>query len=254
MMTPQEHGIKVVHKTLDVLEILKTSDAAIGLAELTRAVGLPKPTVFRIVTTLESRGYLDRDSEGRYRVARKLQETYRDASLEQRLIGAARPVMEKLVQFCKETVNLGVQDGGEVVVIATLESPQAVRMSSKVGNRRYLHSTALGKVLLGGMADKEILRLVRMKSLPRLTPKTITSESALFAEIARVRRLGYGGDNQENELDGRCIAGPITDASRTVVAALSISGPVHRMDTSHLRSLVPALRRSCETISKALGR
>ena len=98
--------------------------------------------------------------------------------------------MEKLVAFCKETLNLGVLDGGEVVVIETMESPQAVRMSSKIGNRRYPHSTALGKVLLAGLPERDVLGIVQARKMPRFTPATITSERALLIELERVRQQG----------------------------------------------------------------
>src|SRR5258708_16730718 len=93
---------------------------------------------------------------------------------------AAQAVMEQLADLCKETVNLGVLDAGEVVVINTVESPQAVRMSSKIGRRRHVHTPALGKALLAGMADKELLRVIRFKSVTRLPPPTLPNQPALI--------------------------------------------------------------------------
>ncbi|HEU0142376.1 MAG TPA: IclR family transcriptional regulator [Bryobacteraceae bacterium] len=161
--------------------------------------------------------------------------------------------MEKLVAFCKETLNLGVLDGGEVVVIETMESPQAVRMSSKIGNRRYPHSTALGKVLLAGLPERDVLRIVQARKMPRFTPATITSERALLIELERVRQQGYAFDNCENEPDGRCVAAPIFGAGRNVVAALSISGPLPRMTMTCLRSFVKRLCTASRSVSAAIG-
>jgi DNA-binding IclR family transcriptional regulator len=161
--------------------------------------------------------------------------------------------MEQLVEACKETVNLGILDAGEVVVINTVESPQAVRMSSKIGNRRYLHSTAIGKVLLAGMPDKEVQRLLRLKGTPRLTDETLTSKPAVMAEIARVREQGWALDNQENEIEGRCIGVGITGPGGQVIAALSISGPQFRMDLERARALVPGLKAACAEISSLVS-
>src|SRR5579871_6481097 len=114
----------------------------------------------------------------------------RDEPIEQQVLRAAEPLIEKLVAQCKETVNMGLLDAGEVVVIHTLESPQAVRMSSKVGNRRHLHSTALGKVMLAGLPDRDVLRLIKMKGLPRLTSTTLVTKQSVMGEIQRVREQG----------------------------------------------------------------
>src|SRR5579872_3501894 len=242
-------GVRVLHKTLDILEVVKSREAGFRLADLSREVELPKATVYRILATLEGRGYLDRAADGSYRIAKKLFDLERPAALEQILNRVSQPVMERLVASCKETVNLGILDAGEVVVINTVESPQAVRMSSKIGNRRHLHSTALGKIFLAGLPEKEFLRLIRMKGTPRLTDHTLTTKADVVEEINRVRKQGWAMDNQENEIEGRCIGAPILTPDGRVVAALSISGPVFRMDLQRAKALVPQLKSFCAEIS-----
>lgn len=244
--------IQVLHKTIDVLETLKNNAAGLSLADVTRQLRLPKATVYRILNTLESRGYLDRRPDGAYRLSNKLFALQNPKSTEETLRLAAQPVMERLSNECRETVNLGTLDAGEVVVIATVESPQSIRMASKVGNRRLMHTTGLGKVLLSGLSDREIRRLAQLKGLPPLTPKSIGTVAALLTEVHSIRRRGYAIDNQENELDGRCIAAPILGSDAKLIAALSISGPVFRMDLQRMRSLRPALEASCQAISRAL--
>jgi len=245
-------GVRVLHKTLDILETIKSREAGFKLAELARAVELPKATVYRILTTLEGRGYLDRAADGSYRMAKKLFDLQRSKSEEQILNRVAQPILERMVNATKETVNLGILDAGEVVVINTMESPQAVRMSSKIGNRRHLHSTALGKIFLAGLPEKEFLRLIRMKGLPRLTDNTLVTKAAVIEEINRVRKQGWAMDNQENEIEGRCIGAPIFAPDGRVLAALSISGPEFRMDLARAKSLVPQLKAFCAEITEAL--
>lgn len=245
--------VRVLEKTLDILEQLKHGGNSPGLAEVARRVEMPKATVYRILTTLEARGYLDRESDGGYRIAGKLFALQRDASPGQSLLRAAPPVMERLATECRETVNLGILDGGEVVVIATAESPQSVRMASKVGNRRYVHTTGLGKVLLAAIADAALIRLIRIKGLPRLTPHSIGTQAGLAAEMVRIRKQKYAIDNQENEVEGRCIAMRV-EGSGEPGAALSISGPEFRMDLKRVRSMLPLLRLACAEITKELGR
>jgi DNA-binding IclR family transcriptional regulator len=245
-------GVRVLHKTLDVLEIVKSRDSGYTLADLTRAVELPKATVYRIVSTLEKRGYLDRGQDGGYRLSRKMFDMQRQDSMETILSRAAQPFLQRLVDAYKETVNLGILNAGEVVVINTVESPLGVRMSSKIGNRRHLHSTALGKCFLAGLPDKDLLRLVRVKGMPRLTANTLVTKDALMAEIERVRQQGYAIDNQENELDGRCIGAPVHGPDGRVLGAVSISSPLFRMEMDHAHSLAPHLKSVCAQIAQAV--
>jgi IclR family transcriptional regulator, KDG regulon repressor len=251
--TTGSSGVLVLHKTIDILEALRQAPAGLPLSEITARLRMPKATIFRILATLESRGYLDRSSSGEYRIARKLLELNGEDTSAQALIRAARAPMQKLLEACRETLNLGVLDGGEVLVIETLESPQAVRMSSKIGNRRYPHSTALGKVLLAGLPEREVLRILKMRGMPKFTDNTLTSTRSVIIELEKVRAQGFAMDNRENEEDGRCIAAPVFGAARNVVGALSISGPIPRMTLSRARGLVKQLCAACQEISSAMG-
>ena len=219
-------GVGVLHKTLDIIETLRHDQSGSGLADLSRHVDMPKATVYRILATLEGRGYLDRGGDGSYRLARKFFDLKRDASIDERVSKAAREPMLKLMESSRETVNLGTLDAGEVVVISTAESPQAVRMVSKVGNRRCLHTTALGKVMLAEMTEVEALRLLKVKGMPRLTPHSLVTKTALLAELRRIRQQGYAVDDQENEMEGRCVGAPIRDSDGLAIAALSVSARV----------------------------
>jgi DNA-binding IclR family transcriptional regulator len=245
-------GILVLHKALDILETMRESHSGLALSALARAMGLPKPTAYRILATMAGRGYLERNPAGHYQITRKFLELHTNESDEQALMRAVPPVMERLVASCRETVNLGILDGGEVVVISTVESPQSIRMTSKVGNRRYLHSTALGKVLLSGLSEKEVRRLISIQGLPRLTPRTLVTRKALAAELEQVRKKGFALDNMENEPDGRCLGAPIVGQDGRIVAALSISAPVFRMDMARARTLAAELGDACRAISCAL--
>lgn len=246
-------GVKVLHKALDILDDLRQTPEGRSLADISTGSGMPKPTVYRILATLETRGYVDRVNGSGYRVSRKLFDEPRDEGLQECLTRVARPIMVELGAQCRETVNLGVLDGGEVLVIETVESQQAVRMTSKIGNRRYPHSTALGKIFLAALTEREMLRLIRAKGMPKFTPATIVKERDLIVELERVRTQGYAMDNMENEPDGRCIAAPIMLPDRTVVAALSISGPLPRMTQARAKSMLKPLTAACRAIAAGCG-
>ena len=246
-------GVGVLHKTLDIIETLKMSQDGTGLADLSRSVDLPKATVYRILTTLEGRGYLDRGDDASYRLARKFFDLRRDSPIEEQVAEAAREPMQKLMEWSRETVNLGIIDAGEVVVISTAESPQAFRMVSKVGNRRCLHTTGLGKVMLAEMSEQEALRLLKLKGMPRLTPHSIVTKAAILEELAQIRSQGFAVDDRENELEGRCVAAPIRGPGGRAIAAMSVSGPVSRMESARLDMVRRRLLQACAQISRSIG-
>lgn len=139
-----------------------------------------------------------------------------------------------------------------MVIIGTVEGPQSMRLICKVGNRRYIHSTALGKAFASQMDDEEVRRVLKASGLPRMTTQTITSQAAFFAELKKIRRSKVAVDAQENEPGVCCIACTIEGSSGGPVAALSISGPAFRLTSQRLRSFRAALRDASEQISAAL--
>src|SRR5512136_1950550 len=101
-------GILVLHKALDILETIREGRSGFTLADLARALDLPKPTAYRIVSTMETRGYIARNTAGHYQLTRKLSDLWQNESEEELLLRTAKPVMQQLVESCRETVNLGV--------------------------------------------------------------------------------------------------------------------------------------------------
>jgi DNA-binding IclR family transcriptional regulator len=254
-MPPPSGGpaqVRVLHKTLDILEVLRREKAGVTLALVSRWVGMPQPTVYRILNTLKIRGYVDRESDGTYRVSGHLFSRRPQKSRGQLFLELAKPALESLSAKCQETVNLAVLEGSEMVIIGTVEGPQSMRLICKVGNRRYIHSTALGKAFASQMDDEEVRRVLKASGLPRMTTQTITSQAAFFAELKKIRRSKVAVDAQENEPGVCCIACTIEGSSGGPVAALSISGPAFRLTSQRLRSFRAALRDASEQISAAL--
>lgn len=244
--------VRVLHKTLDILEALRRESTGVNLALVSRWVGMPQPTVYRILNTLKIRGYVDRRSDGTYRVSNKLFSRRHQKSRDEILLDVAKPVMVTLSSECQETVNLAVLAGSEMVIIGTIEGQQSLRLISKIGNRRSIHATALGKAFASWMDESELRELLQSPGMPRLTPASLTTQTAFFAELKRIRRSGFAMDNEENEPGVCCIARSIEGSSGKPIAALSISGPAFRLLPRRLRSFRGSLRDSCDLISAAL--
>jgi DNA-binding IclR family transcriptional regulator len=254
-MTPPSGGpaqVRVLHKTLDILEVLRRERSGINLALVSRWVGMPPPTVYRILNTLKARGYVDRRSDGTYCVSGKCFSHHHQRSDEEALLELAKPVMVSLSLSCQETVNLATLDGCHMVIIGTVEGTHSLRLISKIGNRRHIHSTALGKAYAAGLDDIEVRRLLQAAGLPRLTTQSITSQTEFFAELKKIRRSKLAIDNEENEIGVRCLGSVIESPSGGPIAALSISGPAFRLVPQRLRSFRSDLRDSCSRIAAAL--
>ena len=169
------------------------------------------------------------------------------------LVKEATPYLKELVKLCNETVHLGVREEGEVLYLAKEESSQTIRMISYVGKRAPLHCTALGKVLLAHLSTEERKKTLGEKVLRRLTENTITDEEELEKELGKVREQGFALDIEENEKDVRCIAAPIRNYQGKVIAAISISSPIFRIDKNAQNNLKGALIKISKKISKRLG-
>ena len=126
-------------------------------------------------------------------------------------------------------------------------------MISYVGRRAPLHCTGLGKVLLAYLPEKERKRILFRKELPRLTENTITNKRELEKELNKVREQGFALDREENEKDVRCVAAPIRNYQGEVIAALSISSPIFRIEKNAQNNQKKALLEISKKISKRLG-
>jgi len=137
--------------------------------------------------------------------------------------------------------------------LAKEESSQTIRMISYVGKRAPLYCTALGKVLLAYIPEEERKKILGEKMLPRLTENTITDKRELEKELDKVKEQGFALDREENEKDVRCIAAPIRNYQGEVIAAISISSPIFRIDKNIQNNLKGTLLETSKKISKRLG-
>lgn len=249
----RDYTIAVVLRTLDILEALADGKRPLGPTELARRVGTTPSAAFRILKTLEERGYVARDPiTGQYRLGTRL------AYLGERSTGAidlrhvARPALEELHRRFRETVNLAVLDNGQIVYIDMIESDHGLRMAARVGARDYPHSTSLGKAILAYLPQSELDQHLQ-RPLPKRTPNTITDPEALRLELERVRSSGVAEDHEENEEGACCFGAPVFDHQGRVVAAISISGPAVRLAGPRADEIRAAVKNASLAVSQAIG-
>ncbi|MEU4219485.1 IclR family transcriptional regulator [Actinoplanes sp. NPDC026623] len=237
-------------RVLAVLTELAQHAGGISLEEMTRAVGSPKPTVHRALAALCRFGFAGRDGHGRYVLGDeflRLAFAHHEARPDHLRIA---PVLSELAVRYGETAHYAVLDGDTVVYRAKVDPPSgALRLTSTVGGRNPVHSTAVGKLLLAYALsdDAAVADWIGGRVLASRTPRTLTTADALAAALRRVRIDGFAVDDQENEPGVVCLAVPVFMASPTRPSgAVSISAPASRTSLAALTAQVPAIRATVE--------
>ena len=234
-------------RVLAVLAELAGHADGASLEELTRAVASPKPTVHRALAALCRFGFAARNGHGRYVLGDeflRLAFAHHEARPDHLRIA---PVLTTLTERYRETAHYAVLDGHTVVYRAKVDPPAgALRLSSTIGGRNPVHSTAVGKLLLAyALADDDeaVRAWVGDRRLARLTPHTLTSADDLAAALRVVRAQGYAVDDQENEPGIVCLAVPVYLTSPTRPSgAVSLSAPVSRTPLATLVAEVETIR------------
>ncbi len=245
--------IQSVDRALRILEGFSLKEKELGVTEISKRTGLNKSTCFGLIQTLQNRGYLEQNSEnGKYRLGLKvfvLGQIF-EASLELRVL--AKPYLEELVDKTKETVHLVIRNKHEAVYVEKVEGPSAISIISQVGNRVNFHCTGVGKVILAHLAEEDVNKILK-NELARFTKNTITDIEKLKQQLKEIRRDGYSLDDEEIEIGLRCIAAPIFNYRKEVIAALSISGPTMRITDERLRKIAELTKEAAKKISNRLG-
>jgi len=245
-------GYTTVRKAMAVISAFGAGEPVLGVSELSRRLGLGKSTVHRILTTLTDTGFVERTPDDRYRLSLKIYEIGSQVAASTELRALVHPDLERLRNESGETAHLAVLSGTDVVYLDRLESPQMLRLFTRVGRRRAAHATSSGKVLLA-FGPPVALDRVLAGDLPRLGPRTITSPSMLQRALAEVRRRGYAVSVEEAAPGVSSVAAPIFDAAGECLAAVSVAGPTTRMSTEkveHLALLVLAASASVARSSR----
>lgn len=240
-----------IWKALQVLEFIAESGRAVSLTEVTKAVSIPKTTVFRYLQTLSAATFLQHNvREDRYELGSRFRAIARADSSLHRLREVAVPIMRELIREFNETINLAIEVSGEMVYIEVLESTRALRIQARIGSREPLHTTALGKAVLAYMGEEEREAIFRGGLSKRKTYRTIQDPKVLRRQLAEVRRIGYAIETGENEDGAICIGVPILDDLLRPVAALSLSAPERRKSDTLVTHASEALKVAGKTIAE----
>ena len=250
----QRVGVQSLGRAFAILEEIARHREGVGLADLSKLVGLNNSTTFHLAKTMVSLGYIRREKDSkRYRVGRLLFALAASALDEIEMVNVATPALEDLSRETGESSHFAVRMGDAVVVIARTSGPGAFHLTDRVGVLRPAHCTALGKVILASLRQDQLERFLARVELKPSTAHTITESPVLLREIAEIRRSGIAYDDGEFNLEVRCVAVPVKDFTGQIIGALGISGPIWRLSNQVMQSRAKTVQAASNRLSAAFG-
>lgn len=245
----QTQNTGTLGKAVAVLDVIARADKPMRFRDLRAAIGQPPGTLHRQISNLVEEGLIEVNADQSYSLGTRLLQFAAQAWSGNRFRQIAEPHLAALHRETGETVHLGVLDGVEVVYLDKVESRQAVRMHSQVGNTAPAYCTGVGKAALSALNEAECEARINSIMFKRYTLATISDAAALRAEIADIRTKGISYDREEHEVGIHCVAAPIYSSDRRFVAGLSATAPSYRVPMEQLRLWEPAVAAAAKAIS-----
>src|ERR1700724_1133359 len=249
----RNYDITALQRGLRLLHLFSESPRGLTAKQVAALSRLPVSTVHRFLANLVTTGFLNRDIEGTHHLGIACFSIGQAAAGQLDIRRLSLPYLRELNQQTRETIHLTVRHGLSAVYVEKLDSPEPLRIHSRIGAAIPLYCTAVGKVLLAYLPPQERSAVLDRMEMHRFTSNTAGSPQELQTQLQLVRRNGYACDLEEHEAHIRCVAAPIWDHTGAVTASLSITAPAVRMGVARLRQLGPLTREVGLLISEKLG-
>jgi DNA-binding IclR family transcriptional regulator len=248
----QDNQVQVITKAFAILEFLSTAVDAKGPTEIAQATGMNKSTVHRLLASLNTLGYVEKQADRKYSIGVKLVEMVSNHINNLELQTEARPVLNELHADLQLIVHLGILDGAEVVYVEKIDILPNLRLYAQIGMRVPAFCSSLGKCLLARLSGDELDHIYFHHKLEAYTPNSLTNLADLKRHLRQVRQQGWAMDNEEYILGNRCIAAPVYDYRGEVIAALSASGPTSLLTTDRIEEVVRRVKEAADQVSRKL--
>ena len=249
----RNYDITALQRGLRLLHLFSEAPRGLTAKQVASLSRLPVSTVHRFLANLVTAGFLNRDGEGTHSLGIACFSIGQAALGQLDIRRLSLPYLRELNQQTRETIHLTVRHGLSAVYVEKLDSPEPLRIHSRIGAAVPLYCTAVGKVMLAYMPEDEQQRILPDLNLQRQTSNSVGNLQELKTELYRVRKNGYACDLEENERHIRCVAAPIWDHTGSVQSSLSITAPTVRMPVARLRQLAPMIQRAGLQVSAELG-
>lgn len=230
------YNLQSLSNALDVIELL-CAEPNLGTSEITKKLKMGRSAVFRILATLESKGYVLKDNNSKYKLSFKLVSIGQNIKQSDTLIPQIHPYLERITTMTGETSHLVIwHSDTEIIFIDKVLSSSSIHMTSMVGLTRTAHLTGTGKALLAFSEPERIQTYMEKVSFSKMTLNSIGTRWELAEELSKICKNGYSIDDEESENGLFCIAAPIFQLGKPI-AAISISGPSQRMKENQERNI-----------------
>ena len=250
----EEYYVRSVQRALRILNCFSIEKPAMGVTEISKELGLHKSIVHALLITMEDEGFVQKDSvTNQYFMTYKVFRLGNIVAENIELKEVALPFMTRLRDATGESVALNIIHDQKRLVIGIVESLMPIRLFIHVGQILYLHCSAAGKSLLAWQAKETVDEIIESQGLPQMTPNTITDSQALKEDLQNVLKQGYAFCDGEGVWDAGSVAAPIFDHTGTMVASISIYGPLNRYHEENLREFIEHTKGIAAEISRSLG-
>ncbi|WP_371168332.1 IclR family transcriptional regulator [Aliiroseovarius sp. 2305UL8-7] len=237
-------------RLLLLVEEVARRGVAVKPAELIDAIGLPKPTIHRLLQTAEAEGFLQRDLDGRsYGLGPRLRALASNVMSSEHLRTARLAILKGLADEVGETCNLATPDREGMTYLDRVETSWPLRIQLPIGTQVPFHCTASGKMYLSSLRPATLNGLISALDLEAKTAQTITSGVDLKEELRLTRQRSYSTDDEEFMVGMAAVAVPILDQQRRLLATLSIHAPVQRHGVTELVSFLAPLKEAAAKLA-----
>ncbi|OCG27858.1 IclR family transcriptional regulator [Gilliamella sp. wkB108] len=246
---------KSAARTIDLLLLLANSKDYLTLNDIVEALNLPKSSAFELIQTLSYKGIIEQKDPHYKKYGLSLL-TFEISSAIIRDMGiadVARPFIQELNRQTGSTVFLGIEDKGKIVYIDKAENHSIMKPTAKLGSRRYLHTTGLGKGLLCAFQDEKIVKILGEEPYPSKTPLSKTNAQEVLADANATRNRGYAIDDREDNLEMYCISSVIRNHDNEPIASLSVASLYSGMTEDKEKLIAGFVKNTALQISKKMG-
>jgi len=248
-----QNTIKSLDRALEVLVQLGEMQGG-TLSEIAGALDQSPATVYRVLTTLQGRGFADFDGQSQtWDIGPAAFLTGSHFLRRTSLVERARPIMRDLMEATGETANLGIERDGKVLFLGQVETHATIRAFFPPGTASAMHSSGIGKALLSRMDDKRQRQVLAASKLEQYTPHTLTDPEAMIADLNETKARGYAFDGEERNIGMRCIAAPVYDVFGEAIAGISVSGPTSRITDARIAELASPVIDAAARLTRAIG-
>lgn len=252
MNNDDKYLMSSVYNTLEILDLLSQHDE-LGVSEISKETKIGKASVFRMLYTLEKKGYVHKTNDSKYKLGIKFAHFGSIVLEKQNIFVLIRPFLQHLRDKHNETTHLGILDDDLNVIFMVKEaSNTTIQMASRVGYKLPFYVSAMGKLLVASRLDEKMEERLRSYKFKKYTENTITDFDSLMEQLDKIREQGYSEDAEESEYGLVCYAAPIKDLTGQIIAAISISGTYFRM-RNNKEALINSLKETAYEVSTSLG-